>query len=154
MIAALVTRLFALVAGLSLLASAGCAAPAQTVRSAAALPAGAALVAIAPDSPPRADLESEAYADWAAYLDDYVAAKPATLGFARVSAARWMALARSPAMPGYATVFLRPDGQALVYRGMVLDLAVYQAGAAWALGGPLPDLARMQLASARVANRR
>lgn len=147
-----IARLLALLGGLSLLGGVGCAAP---PRTAGPVPAGPALVVVAPDRPTRTELGSEAYADWAATLDDYSAAKPARLRIVRVSAERWRRLFVRPAMPArYAAVFLRADGQALVRSGRVLDPPIYEAGGAWALGGARPDVARMGMTPAVVARRR
>lgn len=146
----LMARLAALFGGLVLLAGTGCAAPAQV----GGVPAGPALVVVAPDRPTAAERGTEAYADWAAVLDDYVAGKPGQLAFVRVSAERWRRLFRRPAAPArYATIFLRTDGQALVRSGRVLDPPVYEAGAAWALGGERPDLGRMGMAAVRAMRR-
>jgi len=141
MIGTLLRRLLATLslAGLCLVAT-GCAVARAPVGS--SLPAGPAMIVVAPD--PAPDAESEAYADWAGYLNDFAAEKPAGLAIIRMTPSRWQRLAVA-AKEDYATVFVRRDGVAMLHPGKLLDPQIYPAGAAWALGGPAGGLTEMGL---------
>lgn len=113
---------------------------ATAANRAALLPAGPAVVVIAPAAPSAEDRESETYADYAEYLNAFAAHRPARLRMVRMTAARWRQLVRRP-LPrdDYAVVFVRRGGGALLLDGMPLEAAVYDAGARWALDGAVPS---------------
>jgi hypothetical protein len=103
---------------------------AQTIRD--ALAAGTPLVLALVAEWPTGDSESEAYADWAAYLNDFAAAHDdfAVLAMDRAEASQ--VLAQPPALEnGYATIFVRPGDGAILYDGPVLEEIVYDAAASF-----------------------
>jgi hypothetical protein len=137
-----------------LASSAGASAGARASR-AAALPAGPAVVIVAPAKPGAADMESEAYADWAEYLNAFAATKPAGLKLVRMTSARWRQVVRAPVpSDSYATLFLRRDGSVLMHDGMVIEAEAYGTGAAWASGGPAAPALAFGFTQARLQRRR
>lgn len=120
-----------------------------------ALPSSPAVVVIAPVQPSPSELESEAYGDWANYLNEFVGSKPPGLLIVRMSPARWRSVANAPRLKDvYATVFLRRGGRALIHQGKVLEVQVYHAGADWMRGRRVADLPAMGLTESRVVRRR
>lgn len=104
------------------------------------LPAGPALVVLAPSAPSADDQASETYGDYADTLNSFAAHRPSGLKLMRMTPARWHRLVRRPLLAdSYAVVFLRRDGRALLHDGMPVEAAVYEAGARWALGGAVPS---------------
>ena len=100
------------------------------------VPSGPALIVIAPQPIPPQDQASEAYADWAGYLNDFAAAKPSALRLIRMTPAQWKRLVRYPlAQERYASAFVGRDGSALLYKGMILEPYVYIQGVAWVTSG-------------------
>lgn len=88
-------------------------------------------------APPTTDasLSDEAYADWAAYLNDFAAEHP-EITFQRIEPEQLRKeLANAPALSGkYATIFIRSDGMAAFYDGMILEPFVYEEGADFLAG--------------------
>lgn len=116
-------RVGAIAAGAAVLAlaAAGMAAP--------VVPAGVVVV-VAPAHEP----ESEAYADWAGYLQDFADERPPGLRLLRITPAR-LRRCRPGWHGSHATLFVRAGGRALLYRGMILEPDRYREGSAWIGGG-------------------
>lgn len=108
----------------------------QAVRD--ALAAGRPVVLALSSKLPSPDAEGEAYADWAAYLNDFAAAHGnyAVVAMERVEAEQL--LAAPPLENGYATIFIRSGGAALIYDGPILEPFVYDAAVAF-LNAPADD---------------
>ncbi|WP_419809936.1 hypothetical protein [Sphingomonas sp.] len=70
------------------------------------------MIVIAPLVPSAADRGSEAYADYAEYLNDGASRRPAALKLIRMTPARWRRSTRGAApVTGYAVVFVRRGGR-------------------------------------------
>jgi hypothetical protein len=109
-------------------ASAGAEDKAQTIRD--ALAAGPPVVVALVVAWPAGDSESEAYADWAAYLNDFAAAHGGFAVVAMDAAEAAQVLAAPLALDnGYATIFARSADSAILYDGPVLEEIVYDAAA-------------------------
>ena len=99
------------------------AAPANEIRS--ALKAGPAILVIRPSDKPDT---SEAYADWAGYLNDF-AAKEKSLKIVKLTVSRYAELVKYPKLTGpYATLFVRDAADAWLYRDMILEPGIYVVG--------------------------
>ena len=97
------------------------------------------MIVISPIQPSVEDRESETYGDYAEYLNAFASHRPATLKLVRMTPVQWRRLSRRPALTdSYAVVFVRRDGQALIFDGMPLEAALYEAGARWASNGSTP----------------
>lgn len=103
-------------------------------RGAPARAEGARVIVVAPPEN-AASMSDEAYADWAAYLNDFAAEHP-ELRFERiVREALDEALADPPQLSEeYAAIFVRSDGRAAFYDGMILEPFVYDEGADFVAG--------------------
>jgi hypothetical protein len=131
----MMTRLRAIFFALALLGTGAAAAggaedKVQAIRD--ALAAGTPVVLAVAAELPTGDSESETYADWAAYLNDFAAAHS---GFAIMAMDKQEAsrlLAEPPALEnGYATIFVRSADSAILYDGPVLEEIVYDAAASY-----------------------
>lgn len=123
-------------------------------RPATILLTGPAMIVVAPATSSAEDRNSEAYGDYAEYLNGFAMNRPAGLRLVRLSLARYKQLFRQPVISkSYATIVLRRTGQAMIYSDMVLEPQVYQAGARWALGGSVPA-AELGLKTVRLVRRR
>lgn len=113
----------------------------------ASIAAGKPTVLIVSRTPTAADRASEAYADFAGYLNDFAAAQRATLQFVTIKPAALKAIfaARAPIRQPFATVFIRNARSAVYYDGMIHDPIVYQAAAAYLAGRDSPDAASLGL---------
>ena len=142
-------------AALSLLLSVSGAVSAIGVERPVAVPrTGPAVIIIAPATPSADDQESETYGDYAEYLNGFAANRPAGLELVRLSPAQYKRLFRLPMIAdSHATIMLRRTGTAMIYRGMILEPQVYQAGARWAAGGATPAV-EIGLESTRLVRRR
>jgi hypothetical protein len=126
-------RLLRLLAALLLFAAAAPAAAddkAQAVRDARA--AGQPLVLALAQDLPAGDGGDETDADWAHYLNEFAAGHADYAIVALDAAAAETLLAAPPPLEDYyATIFVRADGEAVIYDGPVLETAVYKAAAAY-----------------------
>ena len=98
-------------------------APARANEIQAALKTGRPVVLVVQPSNP--DETSEAYGDWASYLNQFV----------KLSRARYSDIVTTPKLKaGYNTLFLGEAGNALLYRGRILEPDVYSIGEAYMAG--------------------
>lgn len=97
-----------------------------------ALAAGQPIVLAIAAQFPAAGAEGETYADWAAYLNEFAGRHDgfAIMAVDGAEAAELLA-APPPLADGYATVFARDAGSAIVYEGPILESFVYDAAAAY-----------------------
>jgi hypothetical protein len=81
---------------------------------------------------PRANPDSsEAYADWAGYLNDFAASEK-RLRIIKLTARRYSQMVTAPKLSRpYDTLFVRDADHALLYRGMILEPQIYSIGAAY-----------------------
>jgi hypothetical protein len=103
-----------------------------------ALKSGRPLVLVVQPSG-RSD-DSEAYGDWAEYLNAF-AAREKSVKIVKLSGRRYSELVAAPQLnKRYNTLFLRDAGHALLYRGMILEPDIYVKGKAYMAGklGPEP----------------
>jgi hypothetical protein len=85
---------------------------------------------------------SEAYGDWAEYLNAF-AAREKSVEIVKLSGRRYSQLVTSPQLSKpYNTLFLRDAGHALLYRGMILEPDIYVKGRAYMAGEPGPEPAQ------------
>ena len=100
----------------------------------AALKTGRSIVVVVQPSPkPGYD---EAYADWAAYLNEF-AAREKSVKIVMLSQRRYSELVTAPKLSRpYNTLFLRAAKNALLYRGMILEPDVYRIGMAYMTAKP------------------
>lgn len=103
---------------------------AQAVRD--ALAAGRPVVLSLISKFPSPEDESEAYADWAHYLNEF-AAEHRNYDIVAMERPEFEQLlaAPPPLDNGYATIFVRSDGDSVVYDGAILEPFVYDAGVAF-----------------------
>jgi hypothetical protein len=82
---------------------------------------------------------SEAYADWAEYLNEF-AAREKSVKILKLRQSRYSELVTSPKLTRpYNTIFLRDAGHALLYRGMILEPDVYRIGQAYMAAKSKPE---------------
>jgi hypothetical protein len=93
------------------------------------------------------DLASEAYADWAACLNEFVAEQRETFRFVRITPKDLKAIfgGRAPVTQPFATVFIRNASGAIYYDGMIHEPAVYRAAAEFLSGTDDPRAAALGL---------
>lgn len=108
--------------------------PRQTL--AANLAAGKPTVLIVSRTPTRADLRSEAYADWAGYLNDFAEEHRRDFQFVKIKPAELKAIfaEHTPIKEPFATVFFRNAQTAVSYDGMIHDRRTYGAAASFLSG--------------------
>lgn len=79
-----------------------------------------------------ADEDSEAYGDWAEYLNAFSSSVPANTKIIKLTAARYKLTVEEPKIRReFATVFLKDATHALLYDGMILEAKVYKVGLGW-----------------------
>jgi hypothetical protein len=89
---------------------------------------------------------SEAYADWATYLNDFAAERRGTFRFVRVTPKDLKAIfARNPVTRPFATIFIKDPRSAIYYDGMIHEPAVYRAAVAFLSGADSPEAAALGL---------
>jgi hypothetical protein len=131
----MMTRLRSIFFALALLGAGAAAADgtedkAQAIRD--ALAAGTPVVLAVAAELPTGDSESETYADWAAYLNDFAAAHGGFAVLAVDAAEASRLLTGPPALENrYATIFVRSADSAIIYDGPVLEEIVYDAAASY-----------------------
>jgi hypothetical protein len=77
---------------------------------------------------------SEAYGDWAEYLNAF-AAREKSVKIVKLTGRRYSELVTAPQLDKpYNTLFLRDVGHALLYRGMILEPDIYVKGKAYMVG--------------------
>ena len=97
-----------------------------------ALAAGQPVVLALAQELPTESSESEAAADWAAYLNDFAAGHDRYRTLAIDAAQARELLAAPPNLDDfYATIFVRAPDSAIIYDGPVLETAVYDAAVAY-----------------------
>jgi hypothetical protein len=108
----------------------------QGLRSAVA--AGKPVVLVVARNPSAADLKSEAYADYAEYLNAFSAANQERFAFIKVKAAELKTLfAQSTPVRGpFATVLIRTANSAVYYDGKIQDPPTFKIAADFLTGGP------------------
>ena len=85
---------------------------------------------------------SEAYGDWAEYLNTF-AAQDKSMKILKLNGRRCSELVASPQLnKPYNTLFLRDAEHALLYRGMILEPDIYVKGKAYMAGKPSRETAR------------
>jgi hypothetical protein len=110
-------------------------APPNEIR--VALKSGRPVVLVVQPSGPAGT--SEAYGDWAEYLNAF-AARDKSVKIVKLSGRRYSELITSPQLDKpYNTLFLRDAGHALLYRGMILEPDIYNKGKEYMAGKPSPD---------------
>lgn len=82
------------------------------------------------------DRRSEAYADWAGYLNDFAADHRGEFTFVKVAPSRLKRLfaESAPIKQPFATVFIRNRNDALYYDGMIVDRVIYRVAADYLAG--------------------
>jgi len=110
--------------------------PRRTLQ--ANLAAGKPTVLIVSRTPTPADQRSEAYADWAGYLNDFAQEHRGDFEFLTVKPTELKAIFAelSPIKSPFATIFLRDAQSAIYYDGMIHDRSAYGAAAAFLAGRP------------------
>ncbi len=105
-----------------------------------ALKSGRSVVLVVqPSGKPEA---SEAYGDWAEYLNAF-AAQEKSVKIVKLTGRRYSELVTSPQLSKpYNTLFLRDAGHGLLYRGMIREPEIYVRGKAYMTGKPGPDPAQ------------
>jgi len=109
------------------------------------------MLVVAP--PDRALPDAEAIGDWAYFLNEAARDRPAGVAVARTTRAGLRDLLAAPAVrQDYATLFIRPNRDALLHEGRILDPPVYEAGFAFLRDGTPPP-ANHGLAAMRARSR-
>jgi hypothetical protein len=105
------------------------------------LVAGKPTVLIVARTPTASERDSEAYADWAGYLNDFADDYRGAFQFLRVPPQQVGALFASAGAikQPYAVVFFKNESDALYYDGMIHDRIVYRAAASFLMGVEKPD---------------
>lgn len=105
----------------------------KVVRS---LDSGKPVVLIVAPNATKADKQSEAYADWASYLNDFASDNHNRFTFITVKPAQitQVFLSSTPIKHSFAVVFLKSNHEALYYDGMILDPATYKYGSDYLAG--------------------
>jgi hypothetical protein len=134
------TALRAAFIGVLLLIASLSAATAENARQLlrGALAANKPVVLVVARNPTAADLKSEAYGDYAEYLNAFSAAHRERFAFIKVKAAELKSLfAQSTPVRGpFATVLIRGADGAVYYDGKIQDPPTYQIAADFLTGGP------------------
>src|SRR5690606_33351486 len=96
--------------------------------------ASGVVIVVAPPAD-DASMSDEAYADWAAYLNEFAAEHP-ELRFERVETGQLPErMPDAPRLSGeYAVIFVRGEGGAAYYDGMIFEPFVYEEGADFVAG--------------------
>lgn len=83
------------------------------------------------------DMKNEAYADWAAYLNEFAAGQRGTVRFLKIGPAdlKTIFAESTPIRSRFATIFIRDARRALAYDGMIHERTIYRAAAAFLSGG-------------------
>ena len=99
---------------------------------------------------------SEAYGDWASYLNQFAGRAGSSVNIVKLSLQRYSELVSKPKLKGaYNTLFLRDGSRGLLYRGMILEPDVYRIGQAYMTGKPGdPPVAREGLEEVAMQVRR
>ena len=100
------------------------------------LAAGRPAVVIVSRRVTAADLRSEAYADWAGYLNDFAADHRSEFTFVKVKprGLRRLFAESTPIKEPFAAVFIRSANSAVYHDGMIVDRILYRRAADF-LGG-------------------
>jgi len=101
--------------------------------------AGQAKVIVVAPQDADEDPSDEAYADWAAYLNDFAEAHP-ELKFQTVDSEELSNVTDTPPplREPFATLFVRPDGTTAYYDGMIFEPFVYDEGARFLAAQEVP----------------
>jgi hypothetical protein len=80
--------------------------------------------------------ESEAYADWAGYLNDFYQQHRGDIGFLKIKPAKIKAIfaESTPIKSRFAVIFFRNYNDAIFYDGMIHDQIIYPSAAAYLQG--------------------
>jgi len=100
------------------------------------LDSGKPVVLIVARTTTKADQESEAYADWSSYLNDFAAGNREHFTFITIRPAqtRQIFSASAPIKHSFAVIFLKNDRDAVYYDGMILDPETYKYAADYLAG--------------------
>jgi hypothetical protein len=102
----------------------------------ASLDAGKPVVLVVSRPATAADMRSEAYADWAGYLNDFAADHRGRFTFLKVEPGGLKRLfaESTPIKEPFATIFIRSRNRALYYDGMIFDRVFYRFAADFLAG--------------------
>lgn len=119
--------------------------PRRTLQ--ANLAAGKPTVLIVSRTPTPADQRSEAYADWAGYLNDFAEDHQGDFEFLKVKPTALKAIfaEHTPIKSPFATIFFRDAQSAIYYDGMIHDRNAYRAVAAFLAGRAVEERPRSAL---------
>ena len=100
------------------------------------LAAGKPTVVVVSRAASASDMRSEAYADWAAYLNEFAADHRGKFEILRVRPRDLKRLFANgtPIRQRFATIFFRDQKNAVYYDGMIHERSVYQAAATFLSG--------------------
>jgi hypothetical protein len=89
------------------------------------------VLVIAPAKSPGQD-ESEAYGDWADYLNAFSSSVPADTKIIKLTPAKYSQTVEEPKIRrNFATVFMKDSTHSLLYDGMIVEPKVYKVALGW-----------------------
>jgi hypothetical protein len=98
----------------------------------AAIESHQGVVLVVSPKPDKALEASEAYADWASYLNKFARKEGANMKIVRLTPQNYAeALAEPKLEDSFATLFVRDSTHGLLYKGMIVEPLFYQAGKAY-----------------------
>jgi hypothetical protein len=90
------------------------------------------VLVIAPAKSAGEESQSEAYGDWADYLNEFSSSLPSDTKIIRLTSDKYRQAIEEPKIRhDFATVFLKDATHALLYDGMVVEPKVYKLGLGW-----------------------